>query len=207
MEWGPGVPGKNPMSRSASIQRKTQETQISIRLAVEGGGKSVIRTKIPFFDHMLTLLARHSLMDLEIEADGDIEVDFHHTVEDTGITLGQALAKALGTKEGIRRYGHAYVPMDETLVRAVIDFSGRPFLEYRAPQGVGSMGGFPFQLVEEFLRGFTVHAGVNLHVEILYGRDAHHMAEGVFKALAKAIDAACQMDPRVQGVPSTKGSL
>ena len=193
--------------RTAKITRKTAETDIAIELNVDGSGKARIDTGVPFFDHMLTLLARHSLMDLEIEADGDIEVDFHHTVEDTGITLGQALAKALGTKEGIRRYGHAYVPMDETLVRAVIDFSGRPFLEYRAPQGVGSMGGFPFQLVEEFLRGFTVHAGVNLHVEILYGRDAHHMAEGVFKALAKAIDAACQMDPRVQGVPSTKGYL
>jgi imidazoleglycerol-phosphate dehydratase len=195
------------MQRSARIDRKTQETDISITLNIDGEGRSQIHTKIPFFDHMLTLLSRHSLLDLEIRADGDIEVDFHHTVEDTGIALGQALAKALGDKRGLRRYGHAYVPMDETLVRAVVDFSGRPFLEYRAPQGVGSMGGFPFQLVEEFLRGFTVHAAANVHVEILYGRDAHHMAEGVFKALAKAVDAACQIDPRVKGIPSTKGTL
>ncbi len=194
-------------NRSAHIDRKTHETKIAVELAIDGSGESTIVTKIPFFDHMLTLFARHSLVDLEVRADGDIEVDFHHTVEDTGIALGQAFASALGDKRGIRRYGHAYVPMDETLVRAVIDFSGRPFLEYRAPQSVGAIGGFPFQLVEEFLRGFAVHAGVNLHIEILYGRDAHHMAEAVFKGLAKAVDAACQLDPRVEGVPSTKGSL
>ena len=195
------------MARTAQIHRKTGETEIRIGLTIEGSGKSTIATKIPFFDHMLTLFARHSLMDLDVKADGDIEVDLHHTVEDTGIALGQAFAKALGDKSGIRRYGFAYLPMDETLSRVVVDFSGRPFLEYRAPQGVASIGGFAFQLVEEFLRGFSVHAGCNLHAEILYGRDAHHMAEAIFKGLAKATDAACQIDPRVTGIPSTKGML
>ena len=142
-----------------------------------------------------------------MKADGDIEVDLHHTVEDTGIALGQAFAKALGDKRGIRRYGSAYLPMDETLARVVVDFSGRPFLEYRVPQGVASIGAFAFQLVEEFMRGFSVHAGANVHIEILYGRDAHHMAEAIFKGLARAVDQACQLDPRVEGIPSTKGIL
>jgi len=195
------------MPRSAQIHRKTGETDIRIALTIEGTGKSNIATKIPFFDHMLTLFTRHSLIDLDVKADGDIEVDFHHSVEDTGIALGQAFAKALGDKSGIRRYGFAYLPMDETLARVVVDFSGRPFLEYRALQSVASIGGFPFQLVEEFMRAFSVHAGCNLHIEILYGRDAHHMAEAIFKGLAKATDAACQIDPRVTGIPSTKGTL
>ncbi len=196
------------MTRQARIDRRTSETKIALDLLIDGRGESTIATKIPFFDHMLTLFARHSLCDLTVQADGDIEVDLHHTVEDTGIALGQAFTKALGEKRGIRRYGHAYLPMDETLVRVVVDFSGRPFLEYRAPAGVATIGtAFSFTLIEEFLRAFSVHAGINLHVEILYGRDAHHMAEAVFKGLAKAVDAACQLDPRVQGVPSTKGSL
>lgn len=194
-------------TRTASLLRTTGETKIQVDLEIDGCGESKIQTKIPFFDHMLTLFSKHSLIDLKIDADGDIEVDFHHTVEDTGITLGQTISKALGDKRGIRRYGHAYVPMDETLVRAVIDFSGRPFFDFRAPEKVESINGFPFQLVEEFLRGFAVHAACNLHVEVLYGRDAHHMAEGVFKALAKAVDFACQIDPRVTGIPSTKGLL
>jgi imidazoleglycerol-phosphate dehydratase len=195
------------MTRSAQIARKTNETAIRIELALDGRGESSITTKIPFFDHMLTLFARHSLVNLTVQADGDIEVDLHHTVEDTGIALGQAIARALGDKRGIRRYGWAYLPMDETLARVVIDFSGRPFLEYRAPQNVAPAGPFAFQLVEEFLRAFAVHAGANLHAEILYGRDAHHMAEAIFKGLAKAVDQACQIDPRVEGIPSTKGSL
>jgi imidazoleglycerol-phosphate dehydratase len=195
------------MERRAQIDRKTQETAISIDLNIDGRGQSSIHTKIPFFDHMLTLFAKHSLVDLKVITDGDIEVDFHHSVEDTGIALGMAFSKALGDKRGIRRYGSAYLPMDETLARAVIDFSGRPFLEYRAPQNVTSIGFFPFQLVEEFMRGFCVHAAVNLHIEILYGRDAHHMAEAIFKGVARAIDAACQLDPRVEGIPSTKGVL
>lgn len=195
------------MQRRARIDRKTSETFLSVELDIDGKGHSKIETKIPFFDHMLNLFTRHSLVDLTLKADGDIDVDFHHTVEDTGIALGQAFSKALGDKQGIRRYGFSYVPMDETLVRAVVDFSGRPFLEYRAPKRVDGIGHFPFQLVEEFLRGFAVHAALNLHVEILYGRDAHHMAEAVFKALAKSVDAACQIDPRVEGIPSTKGIL
>ena len=195
------------MQRRSRIDRKTSETALSVELNIDGKGHSKIETKIPFFDHMLNLFTRHSLVDLTLKADGDIEVDFHHTVEDTGIALGQAFSKALGDKRGIRRYGFSYVPMDETLVRVVVDFSGRPFLDYRAPERVDAIGHFPFQLVEEFLRGFAVHAALNLHVEILYGRDAHHMAEAVFKALAKAVDAACRIDPRVEGIPSTKGTL
>ena len=195
------------MARTAQIHRKTGETDIQIALTIEGSGTSKISTRIPFFDHMLTLFSRHGLFDLEVNAVGDIEVDFHHTVEDTGIALGQAFAKALGDKKGVRRYGWAYLPMDETLARVVLDFSGRPFLEHRVPSGVGSINGFPFQLVEEFMRAFSVHAGCNLHTEILYGRDAHHMAEALFKGLAKAADQACQLDPRVTGIPSTKGVL
>lgn len=196
------------MSREAAIERTTSETSIRARLNVDGSGAAKVHTGIPFFDHMLTLFARHGLFDLDLTAKGDIEVDFHHTVEDAGITLGQALTQALGHKAGIRRYGFAYVPMDEALVRAVIDLSGRPYLAYQPPANVEAIGGnFSFQLVEEFLRAFSVHGGMNLHVDILAGRDAHHMAEGVFKALARALDSATQIDPRVQGVPSTKGSL
>ena len=195
------------MPRAATIDRKTAETDIQASLEIDGTGASTIRSGIPFFDHMLTLFARHGLFDLELTANGDLDVDLHHTVEDAGIVLGQAFTRALGDKKGIRRYGHAYVPMDEALVRCVVDLSGRPFLDYRAPGGVEPINGFSFQLVEEFLRGFTMHAAANVHVEILYGRDAHHMAEGVFKALGRALDTATQVDPRVSGVPSTKGVL
>jgi len=196
------------MNREALIERNTSETKIRLQLVVDGTGVSKASTGIPFFDHMLTLFARHGVFDLELAANGDIDVDFHHTVEDTGITLGQAFTKALGNKEGIRRYGFAYVPMDEALVRVVVDLSGRPFLAYNAPRDVEAVGGmFSFQLVEEFLRALSVHGGMNLHVDVLAGRDAHHMAEGVFKALARALDTATQIDPRVQGIPSTKGIL
>ncbi len=196
------------MPRSATVDRQTAETRIHIELSLDGSGASTISTGIPFLDHMLTLFARHSIFDLTVKAVGDIEVDFHHTVEDTGITLGQALTQALGDKKGIRRYGFAYLPMDETLARVVVDLSGRPFLEYRAPQNAAAIGGnFEFQLVEEFFRGFTVHAGANVHAEILYGRDSHHLAEALFKGLARALDAATQIDPRVTGIPSTKGVL
>ena len=195
-------------ARTSQLKRHTLETRISIRLNLDGKGKAKIKTGLPFFDHMLTLFAKHATVDLDLRCDGDLAVDAHHTVEDCGIALGQAIAAALGDKRGIRRYGHAYLPMDETLARVVVDFSGRPFLEYRAPAGVATIGtAFSFTLIEEFLRAFSVHAGINLHVEILYGRDAHHMAEAVFKGLAKAVDAACQLDPRVEGVPSTKGQL
>jgi imidazoleglycerol-phosphate dehydratase len=196
------------MVREAKIERKTSETSIALRFVVDGKGDSTLVTGIPFFDHMLTLFARHGLFDLELDARGDIAVDYHHTVEDIGITLGQALVKALKDKAGIRRYGFSYVPMDEALVRVVVDLSGRPYLAFNAPKNVEPIGGnFSFQLVEEFLRAVSVHGGMNLHVDILAGRDAHHMAEGVFKALARALDQATQIDPRVQGVPSTKGIL
>ena len=193
--------------RTASIDRKTSETAIKMTLSLDGEGNSDVRTGIPFFDHMLTLFARHGLFDLTVEAKGDIEVDFHHTVEDTGIALGQALAKALADKNGIRRYGSAYVPMDESLARVVVDCSGRPFLAYEAPRGVEAIGLFPFQLVEEFLRALAVNAGLTLHVSILAGRDAHHMAEAIFKALGRALDIAVSHDERVKGIPSTKGVL
>ncbi len=194
-------------NRTALIQRDTSETKIRLQLTIDGRGESHVQTKIPFFDHMLTLFARHSLVNLDVQTDGDIDVDFHHTVEDTGIALGQAFAQALGDKKGIRRYGWAYVPMDETLSRAVVDFSGRPFLDFRAPEGIGAAGLFPFSLVEEFMRAFSTKAACNLHLELLYGRDAHHLAEAAFKSLAKAVDLACQIDPRVEGIPSTKGTL
>lgn len=193
--------------RTASVDRKTSETEINLTLTLDGEGRSEVRTGIPFFDHMLTLFARHGLFDLRVEAKGDIEVDFHHTVEDVGIAIGTALSKALGDKAGIRRYGHAYVPMDEALARVVVDCSGRPFLAYEAPRGVEPIGLFPFQLVEEFLRALAVNAGLTLHVSILAGRDAHHMAEGIFKALGRALDSAVSHDDRVKGVPSTKGVL
>jgi imidazoleglycerol-phosphate dehydratase len=196
------------MSREAVIERTTSETSIRTRLNLDGKGVSNVHSGIPFFDHMLTLFARHGLFDLDLDAKGDIDIDFHHTVEDAGITLGQALTKALGQKAGIRRYGLAYVPMDEALVRAVVDLSGRSYLVYNRPSPVEAIGGtFSFQLVEEFLRAVSVSGAMNLHVEILAGRDAHHMAEGVFKALARALDVATQIDPRVEGVPSTKGVL
>jgi imidazoleglycerol-phosphate dehydratase len=201
------------ISRQAVIERQTGETQIRIELTIDGDGRSKIGTGLPFFDHMLTLFARHGLFGLTVEAKGDLEVDSHHTVEDVGIALGQAFAQALGNRRGIARYGSIFVPMDETLCRAVIDFSGRPYFEYRLPAALGPAAGlmsgkdFSLQLVEEFLRGFSVHAAANLHVEILYGRDAHHIAEAVFKGLAKAVDQACRIDPRVVGVPSTKGVL
>lgn len=195
------------MPRTARVERVTRETDISVDLTIEGRGDGNIQTKIPFFDHMLQLFARHGVMDLAITADGDIDIDFHHTVEDTGIALGQAFTRALGDKRGIRRYGCAYVPMDETLTRVVVDVSGRPFLAYHVPGQLQSIGLFSFTLVEEFLRAFTNHAGINLHVEVLYGRDQHHIAESIFKGLARALDQATEIDPRVEGVPSTKGTL
>ncbi len=195
------------MERTATIERNTRETRIRLSLDLDGSGKSEIRTGIGFFDHMLTLWAKHGLFDLNVEAEGDLEVDFHHTVEDTGIVLGQALGRALGDKAGIVRYGAAYVPMDEALARVVIDLSGRPYLAWEAPADAAPIGGFAFQLVEEFLRALSVHGAMNLHATVLAGRDSHHMAEGVFKALARALDAATRLDARVSGVPSTKGVL
>ena len=193
--------------RKARKYRKTSETEISLSLGLDGKGLGKIKTGIPFFDHMLNLFARHGLFDLEVKAKGDLDVDLHHTVEDVGIVLGQALATALGKKEGIRRYGCAHVPMDETLARVAIDLSGRPYLELRGLSQRGKVGNFPAQLVEEFLRALSVQGGMNLHAEILYGRDVHHQIEALFKALAKALQEAVSRDPRVKGVPSTKGRI
>jgi imidazoleglycerol-phosphate dehydratase len=195
--------------RNAELHRQTGETDIRVSLNLDGVGESRIETGVPFFDHMLTLFSKHSLIDLEVTAKGDIEVDFHHTVEDTGIVLGQCIREALGDKKGIVRYGSALLPMDETLVRVALDFSGRPFLDYRAPQQVDHIGGaFAFTLVEEFMRALSFNALMNLHIEILYGRDAHHMAEAVFKGTARAAGEALRIDPRIADrVPSTKNVL
>ena len=193
--------------RTASENRDTAETKISIDINIDGSGDSSIDTGIPFFDHMLTLIARHSLYDLTVVAKGDIEVDYHHTVEDVGIVLGNCLRKALGDKRGISRYGWSILPMDETLSRVAIDFGGRPFLSFKAPEKIESIREFSFGLVEEFLRAFSNNARANIHVEVLTGRDAHHMAESIFKGLAKSCDLACRHDPRVKGIPSTKETL
>jgi imidazoleglycerol-phosphate dehydratase len=194
-------------NRRASLQRETGETYVSIDLAIDGSGSSSVQTGIPFFDHMLTLFSKHSLFDLQIDVRGDLQVDFHHSVEDTGIVLGKCVAQALGDKAGIHRYGWSLLPMDETLVRTVVDLSGRSFLHYDAPQQMAPIGRFDFELVEEFLRAFSSNANLNLHVDVLHGKNSHHMAEGVFKGMAKALDQACQLDPRVKGIPSSKGRL
>ena len=193
--------------RKASQNRQTAETKISLSLNLDGEGVSQIDTGVPFFDHMLTLFSRHSAIDLNVKVDGDIEVDFHHTVEDTGIVLGECLREALGDKAGIRRYGHAYIPMDETLSRTVIDLSNRPHLEFIAPAETPSAQNFPFTYVEEFCRAVTANLRANLHIELLYGRDGHHIAESIFKSLARALRVAVEHDPRQVGIPSTKEVL
>jgi imidazoleglycerol-phosphate dehydratase len=195
------------MSRTSRQSRKTAETAITLELDLDGSGDSAIRTGIGFFDHMLTLFSRHGLFDLTLDAKGDLEVDFHHTVEDTGITLGEAMREALGDKKGIRRYGCCYLPMDETLARVVVDLSNRPHLEFRAAPGTPSAPNFPFTLVEEFCRALASNLRANIHVELLYGRDGHHIAEAIFKGLARALRDACEKDPRVKGIPSTKEAL
>ncbi len=194
--------------RAAEVRRDTAETKIRVRIDLDGTGVSKLATGIGFFDHMLDQLARHGLIDLEIEAQGDLHIDGHHTVEDVGITVGQAFAKAVGDKKGIRRYGHAYVPLDEALSRVVVDFSGRPGLHMRVPFKAGMIGALDTQLVYEFFQGFVNHAGVTLHIDNLFGDNAHHQCETVFKAFARALRMALERDPRMAGViPSTKGSL
>ena len=194
--------------RTAEIHRNTLETQVRVKLDLEGTGKSQLTTGIGFFDHMLDQIARHGLIDLSIQAEGDLHIDGHHTVEDVGITLGQAVAKAVGDKKGIRRYGHAYVPLDEALSRVVIDFSGRPGLVMHVPFKSGMIGTFDSQLAFEFFQGFVNHAFVTLHIDNLRGENAHHQAETVFKAFGRALRAALEIDPRAVGtIPSTKGSL
>ncbi len=201
------VPASMP-ARIAEVSRNTAETKIRVRVNLDGTGVSRLSTGIGFFDHMLDQIARHGLIDLDIEAQGDLHIDGHHTVEDVGITLGQAFAKAVGDKKGIRRYGHAYVPLDEALSRVVIDFSGRPQLEMHVPFKSGMIGAFDTQLTHEFFQGFVNHASVTLHIDNLKGENAHHQAETVFKAFARALRSALEFDPRALGViPSTKGSL
>ncbi len=194
--------------RTAKVTRDTKETQIKLALNLDGSGTSKLVTGLPFFEHMLTQLARHGLIDLTITAKGDLEVDAHHTVEDVGIVLGQALNQALGDKAGIYRYGHAYVPLDEALSRAVIDISGRPGLEYRCNYVRPRVGDFDVDLLHEFFQGFVNHAQVTVHLDNLCGNNAHHQAETLFKAFGRALRMAVTRDPRIEGeVPSTKGTL
>jgi imidazoleglycerol-phosphate dehydratase len=196
------------MTRTAEITRNTSETQIRVALNLDGTGRQKLNTGVPFLDHMLDQIARHGLIDLEVEAVGDLHIDDHHTVEDTGITLGMAVAKAIGDKKGIRRYGHAYVPLDEALSRVVIDFSGRPGLEWHVPFTRATIGRFDVDLTIEFFRGFVNHAGVTLHVDNVRGVNAHHQCETVFKAFGRALRMAAELDARAAGtIPSTKGSL
>lgn len=194
--------------RIAELVRNTAETNVSVRVNLDGTGESRLHTGIGFFDHMLDQIARHGLIDLDIDAEGDLHIDGHHTVEDVGITLGQAVHKAMGDKKGIRRYGHAYVPLDEALSRVVVDFSGRPGLVMDVPFTSGMIGNFDSQLVHEFFQGFVNHAFVTLHIDNLKGVNAHHQCESVFKAFARALRAAVELEPRSAGqIPSTKGSL
>ena len=194
--------------RTAEVQRNTKETQIRVRLNLDGTGVAKLATGIPFLEHMLDQVARHGMVDLDIEAKGDLHIDAHHTVEDIGITLGMAFAKALGDKKGIRRYGHAYVPLDEALSRAVVDFSGRPGLEWHVDYRRARVGEFDVDLTHEFFQGFVNHAQATVHIDNLRGDNAHHQCETVFKAFARALRMAVEPDPRAAGViPSTKGAL
>lgn len=195
-------------ARKATVKRDTLETQIEVSLDLDGNGKSKLNTGVAFLEHMLDQVARHGMFDLDINAKGDLHIDAHHTVEDTGITLGQAFSQAIGDKKGVRRYGHAYVPLDEALSRVVIDFSGRPGLEYNANYPRAMIGEFDVDLLKEFFQGFVNHANVTLHIDNVRGDNAHHIAETIFKAFGRALRVAVELDPRMQDViPSTKGSL
>jgi imidazoleglycerol-phosphate dehydratase len=194
--------------RTASVTRKTAETEVAVTLNLDGTGKAKLATGVPFLDHMLDQVARHGMLDLDVAAKGDLHIDAHHTVEDIGITLGQAVAKAVGDRKGIRRFGHAYVPLDEALSRVVVDFSGRPGLEFHVPFTRALIGEFDVDLVHEFFQGFVNHAQITLHVDNLRGANAHHQAETAFKAFGRALRMAVEPDPRAAGtVPSTKGTL
>lgn len=193
--------------RTASITRTTNETDVKVTLNLDGTGCASIRTGVHFLDHMLELFAKHGIFDLAVECEGDLQVDAHHSVEDVGICLGLALDKALGDKKGIVRFAHSYYPMDDALARVVVDLSGRPYLIYRAAANQDRVGDLDVDLVEEFWKAVATHARVNIHVELVYGRNAHHIVEAIFKAAARAISIATRVDPRIQGVPSTKGVL
>ncbi|GFE57508.1 imidazoleglycerol-phosphate dehydratase HisB [Geobacter sp. AOG1] len=195
------------MSRKATIERITRETQIKLTLDLDGTGEAKVCTSVPFLDHMLNLFARHGLFDLAVEAKGDIDIDFHHTVEDIGIVLGEALKEALGDKQGIRRYGQATVPMDETLASVAVDLSGRPCLVYNVRLPKVKIGEFDVELAKEFFQALTNHLAANIHINVMYGDNVHHILEACFKALARALDQATQVDPRIAGVMSTKGKL
>jgi imidazoleglycerol-phosphate dehydratase len=195
------------MKRTAKVSRKTSETSINVEINIDGSGKANLNSSIGFLDHMLDQIARHGLFDLNVEAQGDLHIDAHHTVEDIGITLGQAFTKALGERTGIRRYGHAYVPLDEALSRVVLDISGRPGLEFSAQFSRARIGEFDVDLIHEFFQGFVNHANITLHVDNIKGENAHHQAETIFKAFGRALRVAVELDDRVQGTPSTKGML
>jgi imidazoleglycerol-phosphate dehydratase len=193
--------------RSACVERKTRETAVRATISLDGPGEIRVATGIPFFDHMLDALARHGGFGLELACSGDLEVDAHHSVEDCGLVLGQALREALGDKAGIARFGHAYVPFDETLVRSVVDLAGRPYLVFKADLGTGLLGAFDVELTEDFFQALATAGMLNLHLEVLHGRNRHHMVEGLFKACARALRMAVALDPRTIGIPSAKGSL
>ncbi len=195
------------MARTAVIERVTRETRIRLSLEIDGKGEANICTSVPFLDHMLNLFARHGLFDLEVEAQGDIDIDFHHTVEDIGIVLGEALKQALGAKEGLRRYGQASLPMDETLASVAVDLSGRPYLVYNVRLPKVKIGEFDVELAREFFQALTNNLAANIHINVMYGDNVHHILEACFKALARALDQATQLDPRIAGVLSTKGKL
>jgi len=198
---------KAQANRRTTIERSTSETQVKVELVLDGTGRGRIQTTIPFLDHMLTLLAKHGFFDLTVQAKGDTDIDDHHTIEDIGIVIGDALKQALGSKEGIRRFGWASIPLDETLAQVTVDLSGRPYLVYRVELPQRRIKTLDLGLFEDFFQAFTTHAALNLHVNVLYGRNPHHIMEAVFKALAKALDQATGLDGRVSGVPSTKGRL
>jgi imidazoleglycerol-phosphate dehydratase len=195
------------MARRAKTERKTKETEISITLNVDGSGKAEIKTGMPFLDHMLDIFTRHGLFDVDLKAKGDLEVDYHHTVEDVGLALGQSFKQALGEKQGIRRFGEASCPLDETLARVVVDLSGRPYLSYNVKIRPGRVGDFDTDLPHEFFAAFANQLGMNLHIDVIRGENPHHIIEACFKAFARAMDAATGMDERIKGVLSTKGSL
>lgn len=195
------------MMRQAEVERKTLETSVAVSVNLDGSGKAVVATGVGFFDHMLTLLAKHSFLDLQVQAQGDMEVDSHHTIEDCGIVLGEALKVAVGDKVGIHRYGNCFIPMDEALAQVVLDFSGRPYLVFEAEISKITLGNFDTEMTEEFFRAIAVTSGMTLHIRVLYGKNVHHIIEAVFKAFARALAEAVAVDPRVKGVMSSKGAL